>query len=193
MHQGLPRLASVAALTVVAVLSLSQAARSAPAAEEVWKIQDGRITFHFYQDVLDRYGIRMTDIVEMANDPTHPVPPSNDPEWCVGGFRAGKVGQLDLQLLDVSEVERGLSFDITESSDLTFRVQGGIFVPYGLVSGSIRAEGGVTFQSPGSGAEWEMRDFALEYLNLPNDGPGGEPDPDLFRIRCGSGPAPFVI
>ena len=161
--------------------------------EEIWIVQDGRITFQINRDLLDRYGIGLADIEEMPNDPTHPVPRSTDPEWCAGGFRAGKVGQLDLTLLDVSEVGGALSFDITESSDLTFRVRNGLFVPYGLVGGSIRATGGVSFVAEETGAKWEMRNFALEYLNNPNDGPGGDPDPDFFRIYSDRGAQPLVI
>ena len=160
--------------------------------EEIWQVEDGRVTFNFYSDALERYGIRLVDIAVMPNDPAHPVPPINDPEWCVGGFRAGKLGQLDLTLLDVSQEPRGYSFDITESSDLRFRVKDGIFVPYGFEGGSIRVEGGLDFVTGPTDLRWTMRDFRLAYLDNPNDGPGGAPDPDLFGIRDDSANAPAI-
>ncbi|MEZ4649469.1 MAG: FlgD immunoglobulin-like domain containing protein [Candidatus Eisenbacteria bacterium] len=179
--------------TLVLLIPSSETSMAESHPEEIWKVQDGRITFHLDQDLLSRDGIEMKDVLEMSDDPNHPVPKSADPEWCVGGFRAGKVGQLDLTLLDVSAEAPGLSFDITEESDLTFRVQDGIFVPYGFVDGAIRAEGGVTFVAAETGAAWAMRDFALEYLHNPNDGPGGDPDPEFFRIVSDRAPQPLIL
>lgn len=134
--------------------------------EEIWKIVDGRTTFHFDTDRMEAYGIYLSDVEETTETPDPVEMNMESPYW---------------------------SFDITEDSDLTFRVNNGVFVPYGFIDGGIHHDGGLTFGAEGLGAQWDMHDFVVACSEEETDGPGVDPDPYALRIRNGSDGSPFII
>jgi hypothetical protein len=162
-------------------------------AETSWKVQDGTITFYFYEDALRSSGISITNLHETGGM-DQPGRMKIEPPWCdVRGDRAGRSNQLDLTLLNSSSYREGISFDITEESDFTFRVYNGVLDPAGLVKGNIQFDGGLTFKLEGTDSAWDMQDFILEYVHDPDESSSDEPLPHSFRVRNGAEGSPFII
>jgi hypothetical protein len=160
-------------------------------AETSWKVQDGTITFYFYEEALRSSGISITDLHETGGM-DQPGRMKIEPPWCdVRGDRAGRSNQLDLTLLNSSSYRNGISFDITEESDFTFRVYNGVLDPAGLVKGNIRFDGGLTFELEESA--WDMQDFILEYVHDPGESSVDEPMSHSFRLRNGAEGSPFIM
>lgn len=162
-------------------LPRSVSAHSGHGVEETCRVRDGRVTFSFYEDVLSRHGITVTDVQQTADATSQPFQFKIEAPWCdLGSDRIGRAGNLDLTILNPSDHASGPSFDVTDGSDLTFVVRDGVLDPSGLIKGSIRLAGGITFASAGGG-EWRMEDFALEYGR--EAGTEDNPSARLFLVR----------
>lgn len=161
--------------------------------ESTWKVQDGMVTFYFYEDLLASYGITLTDVRKIGDDPGEPPRMRFDPPWCgLAGDRVGRSGNLDVTLLDPSNKKSGISFDITEESDFTFRVLDGALSNLGLLKGTIRCDGGLTFAVEGTDSHLDMQDFVLEFAHIANNTPG-DIDHYVFQIRDGVEGSPFIV
>jgi len=133
-----------------------------PATSQEWahEVTAGRVAIHFEPSLLEGYGLTVTDLLTTA---------------AVGDG-----------LVEATE-EPLAGFSIDSSSDLLFltNLDGG-FVPYGILGGSIHALGGFTLNSPSTGRSVDLHDFVVHVDDVRNDGPGGEPDPDYFRLSRAS-------
>lgn len=137
-------------------LLLALAAPRSAAQYEVHIVQNGRVALHVEPSVLAGCGLTMTDVVS-----TEPVFDSS--------FEATEPPLV--------------GFRIDASSDLLFMTnpEGG-FVPYSVLGGSLRQQGGFTLSSPSTGKSVDLHDFVIHVADVRNDGPGGLPDPDYFHL-----------
>jgi hypothetical protein len=130
------------------------------------RVVDGRMTFHFYLDRLEKYGIYLSSVDETIKTP--------DPT------------EMNIE-------PPRLSFDITDESDLTFYVEKSVFISRDFIEGNIRLDGGLTFVVEETEAEWPMQDFVLSYMQEERDVPPGEPVLHVLHIRNGDEESPFIL
>ncbi len=122
----------------------------------VGKVNGGRVVLKLDASVLASSGLQLTELLTTAEvgDPIE--------EKMEGPF---------------------VGFAIDSSSTLLYLAgRDGNFVPYGVLGGTVQAIGGFTLVSPSTGKSADLHDFAFRTLDVRNDGPGGEPDPDYFTM-----------
>jgi hypothetical protein len=107
-------------------------------AEQLWKVEEGRMTFHFYEQKLENSGLAMSNVEETVPAPDPTRMNMETPYW---------------------------SFAITEDSDLQFEVANGRLGRGGVRDGSLRHAGGLTWIQDATGSAWEMRDFVVESVD----------------------------
>lgn len=132
-------------------------------AEETWITRAGVTTIHLNAALLEDLGVEITDVVCAV-----PAPPG-----------------VDQRMEDPH-----FSFALAQTSDLAFKVDRAVAVPYGLEGGAIRHSGGITL-TIGSAVE-ALTDFAIAYVPATVDGPGGTHPTDDLVLRSGADPSVAV-
>ena len=94
-------------------------------AAEVWKVDSGRTSVHFYDNLLTDLGLRIDQVNETAAAPAS---------------------------FDVQMEGPYVSFEIGLDSDLQYQVNHGRYVPFGVIEGAVRHSGGFTITDVASGA-----------------------------------------
>ncbi|MGQ0553338.1 MAG: hypothetical protein ACT4PU_08970 [Planctomycetota bacterium] len=123
------------------------------------RVAGGRVAIHFEASALQAAGLEIADLVETA-----------------------PVGALGLELTEPPLV----AFGIDSSSSLLLALgHDGTFVPYGVLGGKVQALGGFRLVSTANQTSVDFQNFQIEAVDVRNDGPGGEPDPDYFFLRQG--------
>jgi len=151
------------------VLGLMVAVPATAAAQfDPWKVEGGRVALHFHEEMLEASGLELQQMLQTDES------------------AAGLVELTELPLA---------CFQVEETSDLLFLVGPDAgFVPYGMLGGTVRALGGFTLASPGTGRAVDFHDFTVHPIPVHNDGPGGGPDPDYFVMSAkGSSDGDFLI
>jgi hypothetical protein len=126
-----------------------------------WRVTGGRLALHVYPDVLASAGLQLRDVVETAGVP--------DPL--------------------VEEAEgAALGFAVTPESDLLVLRNGdGVYQPYGVLGGAVRMRGGFTLVSPATVRAVDFHAFEVHARWVRTDGPGGDPDRDVFYLSEAGG------
>jgi len=116
---------------VLAVGCLAFGASTAPAAE-YWSVQNGRTTVHFNTELMDDLGLSLTDVRQTAT--INDNPHMEGPQW---------------------------HFRLAETSDLTFKVDEGIFAASAPLEGSLYFEGGFGVRDNNSGQSVAVSNFEV--------------------------------
>ncbi|MDM7917493.1 MAG: hypothetical protein QUU85_19850, partial [Candidatus Eisenbacteria bacterium] len=154
-----------AALTMLACACLL--ATSPAGAEELRSVSSGMTTIHWDTSLLtdlDFPIVAVTGDLDLGQEDDHHI---EDPHW---------------------------TFAITRATDLTFRVDHGIALPYGMTGGAIRHAGAITFLDTHTGARHALSNFSLVYRPGIVDGPGGpHPTDQLLLVSQGETVAAFRV
>ena len=131
-------------------------------AAEVWQVTGGRTSIHLFDQYLQSRGLEVVDLNTTAPNPSP---------------------------LEIAMEGPFHSFAVSNKSDLRFHVDGGEFVPYGLIEGAIKHEGGFAIRDVATGQTLRFDDFDLAFKRTRTDGPGGSPDPTVLYFRSANGSA----
>ena len=137
-----------------------------PADLRVWGVESGRLALHLFPSVLEAAGLEVRDLRGAI------VPTGDEADgW------------------DEVLIDEHLFFDLAEGSELrVLRNADGEFQPYGVLGGSLHVDGGFTLASVDTGRSVPLHDFGVHARWVRTDGPGGEPDPDVFYVAGAGAP-----
>ena len=125
-------------------------------AEELWTVRSGVTAFYFNQDLLPDLHLELTDIQGGV-----PLPPEME-------FRVA---------------EPNWTFPITASSNLTFRVDREIALPYGVTGGSVVHTGSMSIRDLSSGISQTLAGMEIAYVPVDGGDPGETHPSDTLVLR----------
>ncbi len=144
------RFRSLVVLCALAAMPLSAWAQE----HQPFVVNQGRVLIHFHESMLSDLGLELVEVQQTG--------------WA--GSAEEEVTELPLA-----------SFVLDDSSDLRVLLnREGNFVPYGVIGGEAKVQGGFFLSSPSTGKMVDYHNFRIQPLPVVNDGPGGNPDPDYF-------------
>src|SRR5690606_10715175 len=117
---------------IVAAASLAIGATHASAVE-IWTVRDGRVSMHFYTDMLQTLGIELTQVNETMSVPAEEVL-IEAPHW---------------------------NFVLDPTSKLSFEVENGLI--RGPIQGALEFDGGFALRNVATGAVAGAKDFATRF------------------------------
>jgi len=138
----------------------------APAQLEAVVTTEGRVAINFPD--LSGLGLEVTEIVSTA-------PTGTNAEEAMEGPLVGFKMTSDSNLRVLKDEDTGN------------------FVPYGVLDGGARVEGGFTVTSPSTGRSVDFHGFTMHAAEARTDGPGGEPDPNYFYISSSEDSRDFIL
>ncbi|MCB9898264.1 MAG: hypothetical protein H6825_09700 [Planctomycetes bacterium] len=137
----------------VGLLALPAAAQLSP-----WQVDSGRVAIHFYDDILEDTGL----IIEELHTTAEVFDPATE---AMDGDLVG------FQVMD------------PPSDLIVLRNREDNFQPYGVVGGKLVVDGGFYLYAADTGLGVDFTGFEVSPIEVRNDGPGGEADPDYFFLR----------
>ncbi len=127
-----------------------------------WRVTGGRLQLHLYPDALEAAGLEVRDVVETAT--------------------------VDEPLVEETSSPL-MGFAVRDDSDLlVLRNGAGHVQPYGVLGGAVRLAGGFVLAAPDTGRAVDLHELEVHARWVRTDGPGGEPDPDVFHATRAGGP-----